>query len=161
MADRMRADKDGHATLVKRNGVRTGELQGACVDARRAALRDMGPVRHTAPLPHERLGELRNTEQARLAEGPVWPGWTALLVRGSSGRSRLSPPHATPAQPTASRLTRRVSTIRCGALAYFLGVVTSAIQLDLFGMRSGAHEDAVTVTPSWRMMLAPLVPGSL
>jgi len=61
------------ATFKKKNGTWTGELQSAFVDARRAALRGLGPVRHTAPYPYERIKELRNTEQARLAEGPLWP----------------------------------------------------------------------------------------
>jgi len=61
------------ATFKRRNGVWTGELQGAFVDARRAALRGLGPVRHTAPFPFERIKELANSEQARLPDGPLWP----------------------------------------------------------------------------------------
>jgi len=61
------------ATFKKRNGEWSGELRAAFIDARQAAPRGIGPVRHTAPFPFERVLELRNQVQARLEGGPLCP----------------------------------------------------------------------------------------
>ena len=61
------------ATFKKRNGAWPRELRAAFIDARRAALRGIGPVRHTAPFPFERVLELRDQVQARLEGGPLCP----------------------------------------------------------------------------------------
>ena len=65
--------EQARAEFIARGGEWTGMLDRAFKCAKRGALRGLGPVRHTAAFPWERLKELSNTERPRCADGPMWP----------------------------------------------------------------------------------------
>ena len=61
------------AEFLAMDGQWTGALDRAFRNAKRAAQRGLGPSRHTAPFPWERLEELEDTTAPRGRGGPLWP----------------------------------------------------------------------------------------